>query len=240
VSDAHEIVRGHAATLLEGAGVMLPEWEVRRCEPQDERSVRLEIGPREGGRCLMIQWAEPGDEPFRGFKVGAQYGAAYLTAADGWDVGDPSTPEEIRQAAFRICACLADADGGVSLVTPPEDEPTALEALPFGPQAIERLLDPHLRVGDPLCDGWRLETLLDAHEDEVHLVFSHDDVPVRLRLVLTPGDVQTDRGLQIQAFPRMGIHRPWTLEAHESALTNALRSTVAAAPEGLTVGPSEG
>lgn len=240
MTDAHETIRGHAATLLEGAGVMLPEWEVRRCEPQDGRSVRLEIGPREGGRCLMIQWAEPGDEPFRGFKVGAVYGGAYLTAADGWDVGDPSTPEEIRQAAYRICTCLADADRGVSLVRAPGDEPAPAEVLAFGPAAIGRLLAPHLEEGAPLCDGWRLERLWSAHEGEVHLVFSHDDVPVRLRLVLTPGDAHADRGLQIRAFPRMGIHRPWTLEAHESALINAVRSAVAAAPDGLTAGPSEG
>ena len=241
MSEASDMIQAQATALLEGSGALLPGWEVRGCEPQDERSVRLEIGPREGGRHLVIQWSEVAGEPFRGFKVGPVYGAAYLSTGDAWDVGDPSTPEEIRQAAFQICGRLADAERSVSLMTGPREEPPPEdEALPFGPEAIERLLSPQLEVGGPVCDGWRMEEPLMPHEGEIHLVFSHDDVPVQVRMVLTPGHPDSHRGVEVRAFPRMGIHRPWSLEAHESALANALKSVLDAAPEGLRILGQEG
>ena len=142
MSEASDMIQAQATALLEGSGALLPGWEVRGYEAQDERSVRLEIGPREGGRHLVIQWSEVAGEPFRGFKVGPVYGAAYLSTGDAWDVGDPSTPEEIRQAAFQICGRLADAERSVSLMTGPREEPP--------PEDREQDLD-HRAIGADLA-----------------------------------------------------------------------------------------
>ena len=239
MNEAHERIRAQAASLLEAASALPPGWEVRGCESQDERSVRLEVGPREGGRHLVIQWSEVDGEPFKGFKVGPVYGAAYLAMGDAWDAGDPGTPEEIRQAAFKICGRLASAERSVILTNTTPEETTKEELLPFSPESVEHLLSPHLELDVPLVDGWRMEDVLVPHDGEVHLVFAHDDVPVRVRLVLTPGHPDANRGLEVRAFPRMGIHRPWSLEAHESALVNGVKGILAGAPEGLAISGGE-
>lgn len=240
MTEAHERIKAQATTLLEAASALPSGWEVRGCEAQDERSVRLEIGPREGGRHLVVQWSEIEGEPFKGFKVGPVYGAAYLAMGDAWDVGDPGTPEEIRQGAFRICGVLASAERSVTLTDTTPAETIEEELLEFSPESVERLLSPHLELDVPLVDGWRMEDVLVPHDGEVHLVFSHDDVPVRIRLVLTPGHPDANRGLDVRAFPRMGIHRPWSLEAHESALVNGVKGILAGAPQGLGIARGEG
>jgi hypothetical protein len=240
-SKAHlEEVAREATAILESARALPPGWVVVRAERDPGTglpAVRLHLESQDGGRGVILSWAEHGGAPFDGFRVGDRYGAAYLRGADAWDLKDAATPEAIRRLAFGACTALGDATEGPGLDLAPAAEPPPQESLPFGSASILQLLSPHLVPGAELCDGWRLVQAVSPHGAEVQLLFERPDTPVTLRFVLMATDSGDPglRGLQILAFPRMGIHRPWILESHESALCHALEQILRSGGPGRPV-----
>ena len=235
-----EVARA-AEAILTRAGALPAGWVILSADQETEGelpAVRFVLAPEDGGRGLLISWVEHRGALYRGFQVGQRYGASYLRGIDAWDVKDPATPEEVRQWAFAACRALGDAVDGPGLQgTASATEPTA-RTVPFSGEVVRQILSPHLEPGDELCDGWRWTSLLSPHPWEVHLLFDRAETPVTLRVVLTAtgeGDPAL-RGLEIRPFPRMGIHRPWILESHESALVSALERVVCASSVGLWVG----